>query len=165
MTTIEIRVFKGEYISLREDGTYNNENWKVSLDERMYRKFLKYLPAQGFCKVEVLGVYDIKDGVKTEMMHEFKNKYAAEIKNTLNPPVEKKPDVEDLIRRLEALEQENKNLKNEKVAAPIQADYAKPLSSYNKGELIEYGATLGLELTEDMRRVDMMSEIKLAKKS
>ena len=60
---VHLRVFKGKKILKDENGKVENENNKVSLtyETLEWRNYLKRLIANGFCKVEVEKLFELKD--------------------------------------------------------------------------------------------------------
>jgi len=59
---VHLRVFKGKKILKDENGKVENENNKVSLtyETLEWRNYLKRLIANGFCKVEVEKLFELK---------------------------------------------------------------------------------------------------------
>lgn len=65
---IWLRVYKGQEILKSEDGKVRNENSKVSLTHETleWSLYLKSLPYNPYCKVEVEKVFEFKDGKYVE---------------------------------------------------------------------------------------------------
>jgi hypothetical protein len=159
METIKIRVFRGERKSFDANGKVLNENWTITLNgEREFTKYLKYIKAQGFCDVELESV-QVKRG--DSMTDVTDSNYKQMLNDTLNPPTPKEElDIKAVLKRLEKLEEENKELKATKVEMPEINPKGKRYHMYNKTELIAEAATHGKEFSEDMKKVDMIFELK-----
>jgi hypothetical protein len=163
MKSIRIRVFRGQKITLNEDGTVQNENWEIKLNEIEFVKYLEYVKVQGFCKVTVENVFEIKtnsDGKISalEVPKELKDEYRDMLVKAFNPVEEKKEDLTGLMRRIEALERENKSLREYK-EDPVSESTNKPLLNYTRDELMELAASLGLVINDSVPRTHIMKAI------
>jgi hypothetical protein len=60
--SVHLRVYRGKELLRKEDGSYKNENYTVKLNYETaeYKKFIELLRTNGYVKVEVERVLDLK---------------------------------------------------------------------------------------------------------
>jgi len=104
---IWLRIYRGQEILKKEDGTVKNENSKVALTYNTleWSLYLKALPANPFCKVEVEKAFEFKEGKYVECDIEDSIKKEVAIAHKGDQTVKLSADqqrIADLEARLEA---------------------------------------------------------------
>ena len=125
---VHLRVFKGTKILKDENGKVENENQKVSLTygSLEWKNYLKHLIANGFCKVEVEKLFELKDSeyVKCEIPEYIKEEvllaHKGDQKVKLTPEQQK---IADLEAKLEAFMNKGNEVDEEKELKDLQAQY------------------------------------------
>ena len=63
MKVIKLTLYRGKKLLFNEDGSVENENQTIKIqDGTEWLTFLKYIQAQGYCKVVLESVVDLKSG-------------------------------------------------------------------------------------------------------
>ena len=160
-----MHVWKGLKLSFNEDGSPQNENWVMTLNEREFDQQLKYIRVNGYCKVEIDNVFNVvaDSNELQEVLNVEKDKYAKRLEVAFKGEVKKaEPSMEEVLKRLAALERENETLKDNKLNPNKVHPKENNFSMYNKTELIDRAPDFGLTFTDEMTKNDMVLAIKKA---
>ena len=125
-----LRTFKGMEVLKREDGSFKNENQIVKLthDTLDWANFMKHLPANPFCRVDVEKVLDFINGkweeieIPKEIINEVKKAHVGSKEVKLTPQEQKIADLEAKLEKLLSKEEEPMN-ENVDELADLQAQY------------------------------------------
>ena len=86
-TVVHLRVYKGEEVLKKEDGSVKNENWTVKIEHgsAQWLNFMKNLKLSGFCKVTVEKVAEVTGFASDEKVDVLKDisSFEDEVKTAL----------------------------------------------------------------------------------
>jgi len=116
MKVVTLRVYRGQKMSYEADGSVQNENQLIKLNEGLeFDKFEKLIGAQGYCKVDLVDVKEIrKNGVIANLSEAAMKVWQDRVVKMLTPEEIKPLTVSDLSKRLDELEK-TKNAEIEKL--------------------------------------------------
>lgn len=110
MKVVQIKVYRGLKLSFNQDGSPQNENQLVTLNEgREWDKFMTNIKTMGYCKVELVSVKQkaVKTGYKDASGKEF-DKFNVLLNEAFSgKEPEKVVTVTDLSKRLDELAEGN----------------------------------------------------------
>ena len=156
---VTLRVYRGRTLSFDENGTVQNENQSVKLthDTVEWKNFMKSLRANGYCKVEVEKVTNVKvtnkpdEGFKstqtvidkTEIANEVKKAYEIPQK-PLTPQEQKIKELEEKLEALISSKEPKKVVKDEEKLDKstltdqyIEKFGKKPFAGWDEAKLLE----------------------------